>query len=395
MKVGGWGLKPGFDFLDRAEPNLGDLEEDYRQHFLQSDLNQLRSLLPIYVITTVFYALIDFQLHRNSVLLPILFLLRFLIFLLSALSYFAFKDMKSVQKLDTLVLLWSIFVYLVALFVAYARSTIGFYDTSVGVIVVLITYLVIPNRLTYRLLPALIFSFCEMLISLSVRVTYNLTEILTSGIALTLANFVGYILSIRLYTFRRNQFKAQHQEKIARAEIEYLASIDGLTEIFNRRHFVEMSNQEFQQFVRHQRGFAILYLDIDFFKRINDKYGHSVGDMTLQQFASMVRSQIRDVDLWGRMGGEEFALLLPETSLEEARAVAERIRLHCEQMRIQNTIQNTVQIVSVTVSIGLTEVLTGDTRVDEILHRADQALYLAKQSGRNRVEVFGEHSKSI
>lgn len=395
MKIGTRGFKPVFDFLDRAEPHLGDLEEDYRQHFFQSDLNQLRSLLTIYVITTVFYALVDFQLHKNSVLLLMLFLLRLSIFLLSALSYFTFKHIKSVHKLDNLVLAWSIFVYFISLFVAYARSSIGFYDISIGVMLVLVTYLVVPNRLIYRLIPAMIFSLCEMLISIKMRGLHNSTEILNNASALILANFIGCILSIRLYTFRRNQFKAQYQEKINRAEIEYLASIDGLTEIFNRRHFLELANREFQHFVRHQQSFAILYLDIDFFKRINDNYGHSVGDMTLQQFASMVRSQIRDVDLWGRMGGEEFALLLPETSLEEARVVAERIRLRCEQMRIQNTIQNTVQIVSVTVSIGLTEVLTVDTSVDEILHRADQALYLAKQSGRNRVEVFGEHSQSI
>ncbi len=395
MKIGARGFKPVFNFLDRAEPHLGDLEEDYRQHFFQSDLNQLRLLLTIYVITNVFYALIDFRLHKNSILLPILFLLRASIFLLSTLSYFTFKHIKSVHKLDNLVLAWSIFVYFISLFVAYARSSIGFYDISIGVMLVLITYLVVPNRLIYRLIPAMIFSLCEMLIAIRMRGLHNSIEILNNASALILANFIGFILSIRLYTFRRNQFKAQHQEKINRAKIEYLASTDGLTEIFNRRHFLELSNQEFRQFVRHQRGFAVLYLDIDFFKRINDQYGHSVGDMTLQQFASMVRSQIRDVDLWGRMGGEEFALLLPETSLEEARAVAERIRLHCEQMRIQTTIQNTVQRVCVTVSIGLTEVLTVDTRVDEILHRADQALYLAKQSGRNRVEVFGEHSKSI
>ncbi len=98
MKIGTRGFKPVFDFLDRAEPHLGDLEEDYRQHFFQSDLNQLRSLLTIYVITTVFYALVDFQLHKNSVLLLMLFLLRLSIFLLSALSYFTFKHIKSVLQ---------------------------------------------------------------------------------------------------------------------------------------------------------------------------------------------------------------------------------------------------------------------------------------------------------
>jgi diguanylate cyclase (GGDEF)-like protein len=241
----------------------------------------------------------------------------------------------------------------------------------------------IPNRLLYRFMLTLTFSVGEVLIYFMLRGGINAAEVRTNMVALLLANLIGFVLSVRLYTFRRQQFKAQHDETLARAEIERLAQTDTLTGIANRRRFLELADQELLRFKRKQHDFSLLYLDIDHFKRINDTYGHGTGDLVLQKFAALVSTQIRGLDIFGRLGGEEFALLLPETSLEAAKEVAERIRLACQNMELNANSKK----LEITVSSGFTISHSADSSMDEILHRADLGLYQAKQAGRNRSEM--------
>jgi diguanylate cyclase (GGDEF)-like protein len=120
-------------------------------------------------------------------------------------------------------------------------------------------------------------------------------------------------------------------------------------------------------------------LDIDFFKRINDCYGHQAGDLALRAFASLCRTLVRTQDTMARVGGEEFALLLPETGRAEAEAMAERLRAAVEGLRLEG-VDSTM-----TVSVGVSEVLAEETEIYPALSRADQALYAAKRAGRNRV----------
>ncbi len=161
-----------------------------------------------------------------------------------------------------------------------------------------------------------------------------------------------------------------------RAEFEHLATHDSLTNALTRRHLAEVCQQELERCNRHGRVMSALLIDVDHFKSINDSRGHQAGDRVLVQFVAAVHTLLRRADVMGRLGGEEFVVLLPETSLEVARVVAERIRA---------TVSTLNEPASFTVSIGVTTNIPGSDTVDALLARADAAMYRAKELGRDQV----------
>lgn len=163
-----------------------------------------------------------------------------------------------------------------------------------------------------------------------------------------------------------------------------MAITDGLTRLYNHKHFYELLEQEFHRTKRYQASVVMIMIDIDFFKQINDTYGHQVGDDILKELAIVVRSQVRDIDILARYGGEEFAALLPQTSLEQAAIVAERIRNAVEK----NEFSTSKGIIKITVSLGVSGYPEMDINSQvELVKRADAALYRAKETGKNRVVI--------
>ncbi|HEY9192308.1 MAG TPA: diguanylate cyclase [Methyloversatilis sp.] len=162
------------------------------------------------------------------------------------------------------------------------------------------------------------------------------------------------------------------------------AQIDYLTGVFNRRHFMERAELELSRAIRYGGDLAILMMDIDFFKQINDRYGHKVGDNVLKKLAEVCCVTLRTVDIFGRLGGEEFAILLPQTDRAGAALVAERLRESIAQAKVplEGGLPATF-----TVSIGVTSISSKDDNIDVLLNIADAALYDAKNSGRNKVCV--------
>lgn len=157
---------------------------------------------------------------------------------------------------------------------------------------------------------------------------------------------------------------------------------DPLTSIANRRYFFEHSMQEFLRSKRHQIPLCVASIDIDHFKQINDNYGHAAGDEMLKAVCSIILNMLRKTEFLARIGGEEFAILLPDIQLEGAIHLAERIR----QVVENNTITINEQEISCTVSIGIAELNPADASIENCLSRADKALYQAKKNGRNRIE---------
>jgi diguanylate cyclase (GGDEF)-like protein len=166
--------------------------------------------------------------------------------------------------------------------------------------------------------------------------------------------------------------------------LERLACVDGLTGLNNRRHLLTLAESEWSRFQRYGRPLALLMIDIDFFKSVNDTYGHDVGDAVLKAVTEVLHRSKRTSDIAGRLGGEEFALVLPEATLDRAVAAAERYRALIGGRPI---IAMGRQI-SVTVSIGVGVAEAGMSGFDDLLKRSDVALYEAKNSGRNRVCSF-------
>ncbi|MEI7843378.1 MAG: diguanylate cyclase [Gallionellaceae bacterium] len=177
------------------------------------------------------------------------------------------------------------------------------------------------------------------------------------------------------------------ENKRLEAELVELATTDFLTGLANRRHFMSIAEAELSRLQRDESRLAsILMLDIDHFKNLNDTFGHAVGDLALMNFAKEVKGALRRIDTAGRIGGEEFAVLLPDTDAVEAEVLAERIR-----QKISNSafVQDGKKV-SITVSIGISTLTAKDETPESALNRADKALYQAKGSGRNRVELVLE-----
>ncbi len=161
-------------------------------------------------------------------------------------------------------------------------------------------------------------------------------------------------------------------------EVYLLATQDALTELYNRRHFDEMLDKELARAIRHERELSLCIIDIDLFKKINDSYGHIEGDGVLRRIAEVIRNHARVEDVAARIGGEEFTVVFPETGAVAAHAICERLRQAVGQIpfRFGEAQQN------ITISIGVAGIRADDTRAT-IMARADQALYQAKNNGRN------------
>ena len=171
---------------------------------------------------------------------------------------------------------------------------------------------------------------------------------------------------------------------VENARLFQLATVDGLTGLYVRRYFEVRLQEELTRVRRHGGAVSLLMIDIDFFKKINDTYGHQQGDCILQEFASIIQTSIRyEIDLPCRYGGEEFIILLPSTDLEGAMSVAERMRKHCEMHKFV-TLSN--DAIKMTISIGVATVTKAQfISKESFIEYTDSKLYQAKHNGRNQV----------
>lgn len=166
------------------------------------------------------------------------------------------------------------------------------------------------------------------------------------------------------------------------SELRKLAATDALTGLHNRRRFLEIGDYELRRRTITRKPLTLIMLDLDFFKDVNDRYGHAAGDEALALFASLCAKSIRPMDIAGRLGGEEFGILLPETDMKDGLLVAERLRCTVAAHEFASD-QGAFHL---TVSLGIAEVAEEES-LAQLMARADEALYAAKRGGRNRVEV--------
>jgi diguanylate cyclase (GGDEF)-like protein/PAS domain S-box-containing protein len=174
------------------------------------------------------------------------------------------------------------------------------------------------------------------------------------------------------------------ERKNNETKLHQLATTDELTGAHNRRYFLQLSRRELERAKRYGNSLSVLMLDIDHFKKINDTYGHSIGDIVLTDMVAAIRKTLRAVDIFGRVGGEEFAIMLPEIHAKGARSVAERLRKTVES----TSVETEKGIISITLSIGIACLQEYSDTLDDLLRYADTALYEAKENGRNRVHSY-------
>ena len=188
-------------------------------------------------------------------------------------------------------------------------------------------------------------------------------------------------------------FMLYHNRKLTRVnkkleelqnKLQEQAHRDPMTNLYNRRYFHEVSSSIFQIVQRDDHHISLIMIDIDNFKRINDTYGHAVGDEVIKKLASLLERNVRKSDIVSRFGGEEFVILLPSTDLKGAQKIASKIREAVEEILIVAD----ESVIRFTISLGLADIRSSDQNIEAILNRADKALYKAKESGKNRVVVY-------
>lgn len=216
---------------------------------------------------------------------------------------------------------------------------------------------------------------------------YIRIAVISSIMALLLAGIAIWIYR----TNRRLQREVEARQQ-AEQQLRHLSETDALTGLANRRAFDQQLHKEFQRFLRYRHPFSIVMVDIDWFKRINDTYGHPAGDHVLTEFAWRLRDHIRKTDILARIGGEEFAIMMPETYPLEAKKRTELLQqiINTTPFQIAGSTDGPLMI---TASFGISCVADNDLVADAPLIRADTALYKAKNNGRNQVVLFNDENK--
>ena len=218
---------------------------------------------------------------------------------------------------------------------------------------------------------------CVIIIVSTIQSRKTITHILRSGANDYIPKpFDGELGQARLRSHLRTLGMLQKQARRS-TKLKRLASIDELTGVYNRRHTLLLLKGEMEKATRYNRDLTLLLLDIDHFKKVNDGYGHLTGDLVLRQFAKAAKAQCRDVDVFGRYGGEEFLLLMPETNEKNASILAERIRAAIASLVLPCMTEG------ITVSGGLVEFQGRNS--NELISEADRRLYYAKEHGRNQI----------
>jgi diguanylate cyclase (GGDEF)-like protein len=217
----------------------------------------------------------------------------------------------------------------------------------------------------------------------------SMAQLLGQPVLLVLPKIVNviagcFVLGVLLLRWLPLAVKERGRADQRASDLETLAAVDWLTGLYNRRHFESLAQAELARSQRYMRPMTVMMLDIDHFKNVNDTYGHAAGDRVLQALATVVSATKRDADVAARLGGEEFALLLPETTDSAATQFAERLR---QQIRDCAPIVEGEKL-PITVSIGIAGASMTTAGFQPLLNNADQALYDAKHAGRNRVVVW-------
>lgn len=367
--------------LRRFRVDLGEAEADYRVFYLRDDITQ--SILYIFIASLGVLSMVrvDMLIFRDQPdVRTWLMVSRAGFVLISLLVMVVLWRTRQPNRYDRVILGWLSFTVLFLLFSNLTRPS-DFPTAIFDVMVTFAIYIFSPLRILYSVLLALIFSAGTIYIDHVYRAGIEAPGLNTMVATQLISHALGLVAGLRIQNYRRKSFKAYMQEKDARELAAYLANIDPLTKSLTRRQFFSIAEAEFLRYLRYRNPFSVLVIDADQFKKINDTYGHHTGDLVLQNLSLVILEQKRAQDTFGRLGGEEFGLVLPETTREKAKVVAERIQRVWAQS--PSTVDD--KIIHSTVSIGAAEAEPQDRSFEDVLRRADKLMYKAKQAGRNTV----------
>ncbi|MBK9924340.1 MAG: GGDEF domain-containing protein [Anaerolineales bacterium] len=361
--------------------DLGNLEGDYRVAQLKSDITQ--SLLYMFIVSIGVLAMLEVD-KKLFVAAPDVLIIvttsRILFVLISIMLGVVLYRVDKVRVFDHLTFAWIALV--VGLMLIFNFMTPADYlSTSFDIIVPFAIYILSPLPIKRTIGLAASFSIGTLGVYFFLKSGIDPVVLNVAISAQIIVHVLGVTSALQIHSYRRKSYQAFIDEKDAKEMVAYLANIDPLTKSLTRRQFTNIAESEFRRHIRYHRPLSILILDADRFKETNDTYGHHAGDLTLRSLSLVAMEQKRAQDTFGRLGGDEFGLLMPETTIDNALIVAERIRKTWEQ----SPVNLDGDLIHSTMSIGLAEAAPEDKSLEDILRRADRMLYKAKETGRNRV----------
>lgn len=361
--------------------DLGSLEGDYRVAQLKSDISQGLLYMSIIAVSNLALLLVDAILFRGRTdMILCMVASRVGYVLVTALFGVFMRRTTRVRSFDRLISGWILFTIFFLLLVNVTRPT-NHMMSAIDTLVPFVIYVLSPLRLQKTAALALVFSIGTIVIGFTFKTGVDPLLLNIAVIGQIISHMLGWVSNLQIQTYRRKSFRAFIDEKDAKEMVAYLANIDPLTKSLTRRQFMNIAESEFRRYQRYRRPLSILILDADRFKHINDTYGHHAGDIVLRSLSLAAMEQKRAQDTFGRLGGEEFGLIMPETALEQAIVVAERIRRIWEE----SPVKLDEELIRSTMSIGVAEALSADESLEDLLRRADRMLYKAKEQGRNCV----------
>jgi diguanylate cyclase (GGDEF)-like protein len=355
-------------------------EIDYRQHFLQADIRLSIQVILVWLLAVLIFIPVDYT-SLGFTREFFTFLAARLIFIICILVIvYGFRKTTKPRQFDILIG----FVLLLGVAFSFFGHIINDQDCIsqliLDVLIIITIYAIFPGPLSIKVIASLLLS-AKTILSLFDHEQLLANSEISIIIGILMINLIGYYSWSAISNFRHQQFAKHVELKQARKDAEYLARIDPLTEINNRRAFMELGQEEFSRSNRYKHLLSLVLIDIDNFKSINDKYGHQAGDQMLKDFTKTISRQIREQDILGRIGGDEFGLLLPETDLEEAQAITTRLY----EIFRQKVFSFQKTKISISFSAGVATLQPSDRSFEQLLKHSDQNLYHAKDSinGRN------------
>lgn len=377
--------------LWRGEFSSPLVERDFRMHTADSTAHDLRVALWSWVVLLL--VLILAQAARYGLGSGELAIAATRVLVLAGLFALLFysKGRPAVATDGRLVTLLELAFFGSLFVVYYFRAANPAFTIAITLLMQIAVSLVIPNRLIFKTLAAAFGAVGTVLCAWIL----NMRGLDAIALYVVLACLLGYLSARRQHLMQRRQFSLLRRteeinvrltaeierRKLLENELKHQAITDPLTGLYNRRHFETLFERERLRALRNSSSLCLCLIDLDFFKRINDRYGHEVGDRVLQQAANLFVTHLRQSDFVGRIGGEEFVLLLPDTSPADARPLIERLR----RILAGESVDADESEITVTATFAITGVDLDNGTLVKALRTADKALYDGKSAGRNRV----------
>lgn len=347
-----------------------ELEQQWDIDNLTALKKEIRTTVLLAGILFFLFSIADYRLISSSSTFALLAISRIFFVFLSFLIYFKADFFLTPHLAYYSITLYEVFGTIIFFVITYNYQTPNFFIQALGLIVlILMVFFVIPNLFVFRVIISLVLSLGFLFIA-TLKFSVTLNQFASVAVYLTIIICLSTLSAYRLSKYQRLDY-------IHKKSLLALSNTDPLTSLNNRAKFNSSLSDEINSCNHFGTTFSIIMLDLDWFKNINDQYGHNTGDDVLVEIGQLLKKSVREEDVIARWGGEEFVLLLRNTKHSYAQDLAQRLRLTIAQHPFSAGC-------SLTCSFGITSYITGDD-MRSVIDRADQALYHAKSDGRNKV----------